>query len=193
MRGVLPGSVRTLLPIPQLGFTNPVTSTIRRSGAMPQQKVVPTERNAPSRTHLLEPGRSERIDNALQKMAIRLDKVLSESVINQFHEDCGSYPLAAIEYAADWCGKNLERWPKFKQFAYALGSWMQQQEESPGQVFIPSHHEIMQQRKKFMEWYNSPEAAEIRGMVRALDQKMNQSRPRLYTQEQLAEFRRKRR
>jgi hypothetical protein len=125
-------------------------------------------------------------------MAIRLDKVLTEPVVTQWHADLGSYPIAAIEFAADWCGKNLERWPRWKQFSHALGSWMGQREEEAGQTFIPTHQEIIRSRKKFMEWYNSPQAAEIRGMVRALDEKMNGNKPRLYTQEQLEGFRKAR-
>lgn len=159
---------------------------------MPQQRATPTEPNVQSKTHLLEPGRSERVDSALQRMALRLDKVLSESAITQFHEDCGNYPIAAIEYAADWCGRNLERWPKFKQFQHALGSWMGQREEEAGQTFIPSHQEIVRSRKKFMEWYNSPQADEVRKMVKALDSKMNEGRPGKYTPGQLERFRKER-
>jgi hypothetical protein len=130
----------------------------------------------------------DRIDSALKTMAIRLDKVLSESVISQWHADLGSYPIAAIEYAADWCGKNLERWPKWKQFTHAIGTWMQEREQASGQDFAPTAREIAKQRKAFYEWYNSPEAAEVRGMISALDKKMNSGKKRFYTQEELDRF-----
>jgi hypothetical protein len=143
----------------------------------------------PSQIEMMRPlHEQDRIDSALGKMAIRLDKVLTESVVSQWHADLGSYPIAAIEYAADWCGKNLEKWPKWKQFAHALGTWMQEQEQSTGRDFTPSHKELMQGRRRFNEWYNSPDAAEVREMIRALDNKMNEGRPRLYTQKELDSF-----
>jgi hypothetical protein len=135
----------------------------------------------------------DRIESALRSMAIRLDKVLTEPVIRQWYQDLGTYPVAAIEYAADWCGRNLEKWPKWKQFAIALDVWLGCREEDAGQVRLPSRAEIERSRAEFRKWYNSPEAAYVRNLVQQLDKKMNTGRPRLYTPQELEGFKKVRR
>jgi len=132
----------------------------------------------------------DRIDAALRQMAIRLDRVLTEPIINQWHNDLCRVPIAGIEYAADWCGRNLKRWPKLSEFFEAVNAWMGQCEQSAGPA-VPSREEIARRRDEFQAWYRDPEAAPFRAMVAELDKKMLAGRPRLYTQEELERFRRK--
>lgn len=141
------------------------------------QKAMLTETNGQVQRPLRE---QQLLDAALNRMSIRLDKVLSESAINQWHADLSTYPIAAIEYACDWCGLNLERWPKPKQFKDAINAWYGREEGREAEAPIPSREDVERQRRQFKEWYNSPQAAEIREMVSALDKKMNSGRPKLY-------------
>lgn len=159
---------------------------------MSQRRAAPTEPSEQLTKPLRERESQDRIEAALQRMAIRLDKVLSESIINQWYEDLGSYPIVAIEYAANECGEYLDRWPKWKQFKSYLTAWMDKCEERDKESPIPSPEEIQRRRREFKEWYDSPQANEVRQMVSALDKKMNEGRPRLYTQEEIERFRRKR-
>jgi hypothetical protein len=141
------------------------------------QKAMPTETNGQAQRPSSE---QDRIDLALHRMSIRLDKVLSESAINQWHQDLSGYDIRAIEFAADFCGLNLERWPKPKQFKEAINAWYGREEGREAEAPIPSREDVERQRRQFKEWYNSPQAAEIREMVSALDKKMNAGRPKLY-------------
>lgn len=96
--------------------------------------------------------------------------------------------MDAIEYAADWCGKNLDRWPKLKQFMNAVNAWMGKREEEDGQFKLLGSAEIERRRREFQDWYRSEDGKEVRAMVQALDRKMNAGRPRLYTPEELKRF-----
>jgi hypothetical protein len=141
------------------------------------QKAMPTETNGQAQRPSSE---QDRIDLALHRMSIRLDKVLSESAINQWHQDLSGFPIAAIEYACDWCGLNLERWPKPKQFKEAINAWYGREEGREAEAPIPSGAEIEQRRREWRQWYNSPEANDVRALVEQLDKKMNAGRPKLY-------------
>jgi hypothetical protein len=139
---------------------------------MPEQRPEPKGEIVPLTRPLDE---QDRIDFALVEMATRLDRTLTERIIEQWHKDLRCYPIAAIEFALDWCGTNLDRWPKLKQVRDAIGTWMGTRESGDGQVEL-TPQEISRRRKEFFDWFNSPAADEVRQSIRKLDDKMRMNR-----------------
>lgn len=83
-------------------------------------------RRLQSRTQqeLLRPlEESDRVLQALVKMATRIGKPFSEARMQQLHDDLVSYPVEAIEWAADTIGRNSKVLPALADFLKLLSTW----------------------------------------------------------------------
>ena len=72
---------------------------------------------------------SDKILNALDQMATRLHRPLTDKWINQFLADVNSYQVGAVEYALDSWGRNGKGLPTPANLTPLLESWSSQNVE----------------------------------------------------------------
>jgi len=66
---------------------------------------------------------SDRILQALVKMATRIGKPFSEARMQQLHDDLSSYSVEAIEWAVDCHGRNSKVLPALADLLKLLSTW----------------------------------------------------------------------
>lgn len=77
-----------------------------------------------TKQQLIRPSNEqERIDSALLLMATRLNKVLTERMIEMWHADLSVYPVDGIEWAFDSWGRNAKRLPVLSDITQLLNTW----------------------------------------------------------------------
>lgn len=84
------------------------------------------KRRLPSGTQgqLLRPQHeSDRVLQALVTMATRIGRPFSEARMQQLHDDLGSYPVEAIEWAIDCWSRNAKVLPALADLLQLLKTW----------------------------------------------------------------------